>query len=191
MTPMNLPAMTSPQVNLLMSPPQMNTVMSSQMNHAMISPLNYATSPLNPAMTSAQMNPRPSMASAGLPPVVGNKVSPPPIDRTKLTTPEDVVEKNSNLLNKCKISTIAVRLAKEAYFGKEYMSYCTFRGIGRFPGLPEGDIKRMKAFLKSICIPRIVGSTVDFEAIYKSCAESIGQSCKTLRKQQLAGLPLE
>lgn len=171
---------------------QINPARTSPLNPAMTLPLNPAmTSPLNPAMKSAQVNPRPSLASAHPPPVVRNKVCPPPIDWKKLRSPEDVVEKYNSLLNKCKISTIAVRLAKEAYFGKEYMSYCTFRGIGSCPGLPEDDIKRMKTFLKSICVPRIVNSTVEFEAIYKTCVESIGQSCKSLRKQRLAGLPLE
>ena len=49
------------------------------------------------------------------------------------------------------------------------------------------EVKKMKDFLHKLCVPRVVTTSVDFEKIYKSCMESVGQACKSLRKQRLAG----
>ena len=87
--------------------------------------------------------------------------------------------------------TLAVHLAKESYFGKLHMSYCTFKGIGNLPDLPEEETKKLKKLLHEICVPCMVTSTVDFEKIYKNCLEAVVQSCKALYKQHLAGEPLD
>ena len=66
------------------------------------------------------------------------------------------------------------------------MSYCTYRGVGSFPALAGREVKELKAFLRTLCIPQIVTSSVEFEEMYKECAEAVGQACKDLRRQRLA-----
>jgi len=49
-----------------------------------------------------------------------------------------------------KISTLAVKLAKEAYFGKALMRNCTVRGTREQPGLPAEKLTELKQFLISL-----------------------------------------
>ena len=117
--------------------------------------------------------------------------NPPTVDKEKLKPPEEIVAKNEKLLNKGKISTLAARLAQESFFTREVMSQCTFHGVGTLPALPSEQVKEMKAFLKSIIMPKLTNSLPEFEMIYKSCVEAVGQRCKGLRNQQAAGQPLD
>ena len=114
----------------------------------------------------------------------------PPIDHDALITPAKVLHKYPQLISPAKISTFAVRLCKEAYFGKYVMSFCTFSGSGSLPGLPEAQFMAMKAFLFKVCVPAL-GSKIEFEGFYKKCTESVGQACKNLRTQRLCGLELD
>ena len=66
------------------------------------------------------------------------------------------------------------------------MSYCTYKGVGSLPALPDTEVNKLKAFLRTLCIPQIVTSNVEFEGIYRACVEAVGQACKELRKQRLA-----
>ena len=107
----------------------------------------------------------------------------PQINKESLLKPEDVVEKYSQFLTFSKIPTLAVRLAKESYFGKSIMARCTVRGAGKFHALPEKELKDMKFFLMKICVPRYTSSHTEFEVLWKNCTEAIGQACKSMRRQ--------
>ena len=180
-----------------MYPPPINPMMSSPRGSSKIPiPLSPKCLVLNPSAkdnlpqsgNSSNTNSGNSLGSScGSTSSVLEKPTPPPIDYEKLISPQEVVDKYPKLVKKSSISTLAVRLAKEAYFGKVHMSYCTFKGIGSCPGLPGKEVKKMKDFLHKLCVPRVVTTSVDFEKIYKSCVESVGQACKSLRKQCLAG----
>ena len=115
----------------------------------------------------------------------------PQIDKGSLITPQAVVDKYPNLLKESKIPKLSIRLAKEAYFGKEVMSFCTFKGVGSNHALPDAEVKDLKEFLKRLTLPGIVSTRQDFEIVWKNCIESIGQSCKTLRKLRLANMELK
>ena len=119
-------------------------------------------------------------------PVIKKVIAAPPIDKKQLISPQKVVEKYPKLARKSKITTLAVRLAKEAYFGKLHMSFCTFKGIGSYPALPEAEVEKMKRYLNTLCVPNLVTSKVEFEEIYKGCVDAVGQACKELRKKRLA-----
>ena len=106
----------------------------------------------------------------------------PTIDRSALLTPEEVVEKYPKLLTPSKIPTLAVRLSKEAYFGKEIMALCTVRGTGTYHALPDKELAQLKTFLYEQCHPRFTSTRVEFENMWRACIESVGQSCKGLRK---------
>ena len=105
----------------------------------------------------------------------------PPINKIQLQQPETVVEKYPKLLNITKIPTLSVRLAKESFFGKEIMKLCTVRGTGSLHPLPVAELTQLKQFLMNICVPRLTPTKIEFESLWKSCTESIGQACKSLR----------
>ena len=108
----------------------------------------------------------------------------PPIDRTKLLSSKDVVEKYPQFLFCSKLPTLAVKLCKESFFGKAIMSRCTVRGTGQFHALPETTLKEMKLFVMDLCVPRLTPTNIEFEATWKNCIESIGQACKAMRSSQ-------
>ena len=80
-----------------------------------------------------------------------------------------------------KILTLAVRLAKESYFVCKVMASCTVRGVGDQPALPKTELDKLKSFLQKLTVPRFVSSRIEFENLWKSCVESINQSCKAIR----------
>lgn len=118
------------------------------------------------------------------------KENDPPIPIVPLIEPEMVVEKYPKLVKRSKITTLAVRLAKESYFGKRMMYRCTVRGIGEFEALPQEKLMQLKAFVKALAVPRCVSSKVEFENLWKDCTYSIGQACKTIRLNIKAGKPV-
>ena len=105
----------------------------------------------------------------------------PNIDRSKLVDPQDVIDKNFKLLNKAKLPTLAVRLAKEAFFGPEIMIKCTVRGVGSHHALPKTELSKLKNLLCDLALPRLVDRRVEFEEIWKNCVNAIGQACKQYR----------
>ena len=107
----------------------------------------------------------------------------PSIDRSKLLYPENVVEKYPQFLVRSKLPTLAVKLCKESYFGKEIMLKCTVKGTGQYHALPEATMKDLKIFMTDLCVPRHTATKLEFEVTWKACIESIGQACKTLRKK--------
>ena len=115
-----------------------------------------------------------------------NKI-PPPIPYQELINPQAVVQKYPKLLKLSKISTLAVRLAKESYFGGTVMAGCTVRGVGDLPALPKTELDKLKTYLQTLTLPRFVSSRVEFENLWKSCVESINQSCKSIRKATKEG----
>ena len=89
---------------------------------------------------------------------------------------------NLNVKDTSKISTLAVKLDKEAYFGKALMRNCTVRGTREQPGLPAEKLTELKQFLISL-IPKMPQH--EFEAIWKQCIDSVSQACKSLRKKSI------
>ena len=106
----------------------------------------------------------------------------PPIDKASLLEPEAVLEKYPKLMTSAKLSTLAVRLSKEAYFGKTIMALCTVRGTGSFHALPGEELSKLKMLLFQQSHPRLIGNRVEFENTWKACVEAIGQAYKSLRK---------
>ena len=106
----------------------------------------------------------------------------PPIDKASLLEPQAVLEKYPKLMTSAKLSTLAVRLSKKAYFGKTIMALCTVRGTGSFHALPGEELSKLKMLLFQQSHPRLIGSRVEFENTWKACVEAIGQACKSLRK---------
>lgn len=97
----------------------------------------------------------------------------------QLLNPDLVVEKYYKLKIPSKISTLAVKLARESFFGTDLMAKCTVKGTREFGPLPEAELLKLKWFLSQL-FPTY--TKPDFEAAWKNCMDSIGQACKNLRK---------
>lgn len=108
----------------------------------------------------------------------------PPIDKTKLLKPTRSGRKISAVKYCSKLPTLAVKLCKESYFGKQVMSLCTVKGTGQFHALPEVPFKELRRFLLDLSIPILTPTRLEFEVTWKNCVESIGQACKGMRKSQ-------
>jgi len=121
-------------------------------------------------------------STSSIPATTSSKKMPlPSINYDELSPPEEIIGKHQNLLKISKIPTLAVKLAKGAYFGKDVMAACTVRGLGSYHALPDSQLKKLKIFLQRVCVPRLMTSHVEFEKTWKDCIESIGQSCKSAR----------
>ena len=56
-----------------------------------------------------------------------------------------MVHNNADLVGKeGKMTTLAVALAREAFFGEEVMAQCTAKGFGGKPGLPHKEMMSLK-----------------------------------------------
>lgn len=193
--PVPAPPIRSPYI---VSPPKaLTTTPSSQQSSAESDPDLYLinkenTPPQNKEILEQnEVSDKPPMPVPAVAPMSSKKETPlPPINYDELLRPEDVVMKYPKLASVSKIPTLAVRLAKEAFFGRYVMSFCTFRGLGSFHALPEKEVANMKAFLLKLCVPQYVSSRVEFECLYKKCIESVGQSCKALRRLRLSNQKL-
>ena len=79
-----------------------------------------------------------------------------------------------------KLPTLAVKLAKVSFFGAEVMSKCTVAGNRDLPGLPTNELESLKHTLFTL-FPQYWQSPQEFEPLWKSCTEAVGQACKRLR----------
>ena len=100
------------------------------------------------------------------------------IDKTQLKSPQDVLNKNSNLASQVgKMTILAVVLAREAFFGGQVMGQCTAKGHGDKPALPHQELMELKdvikgAYLQYWNLPHV------FESQWNKCADQISQACK-------------
>ena len=135
--------------------------------------LSALTDVTNTSAVTPIMSPTQSLQS--IPPSL------PPIHRSQLIPPEEVLQKYPKYLKKDKLTRLAVRLAQESYFGKEIMVLCTVQGNSDLHALPADALRQLKSFLISVTAPRYYPDRIAFETLWKSCSNSIGQSCKNLR----------
>lgn len=95
-------------------------------------------------------------------------------------TVQAVIENNHKLT---KVSTLAVKIAKEAVFGEMVMRKCTPMGSRELPGLPRKELFQIKQALFDL-FPSYWKNSEDFETIWATCIDSIGQACKRLRSKK-------
>ena len=100
---------------------------------------------------------------------------------SQLIPPDQVVAKYPGLLRKDRLSRLAVRLAQESYFGREIMALCTVQGNGDWHALPADRLQQLKTYMVSLCVPRYYPDRYTFETLWKTCTNSLDQSCKHLR----------
>ena len=105
------------------------------------------------------------------------------IDKAKLSTPEAVLTKYPTLRVESKIGILAVKLAKEAIFGKDVLAQCTVNGCRDLPALPLPELNELKQVLFRQ-FPSYWHTPEEFERIWERAGESIGQCAKGLRRKQ-------
>ena len=79
------------------------------------------------------------------------------------------------------MSILAVKLAREAFFGDSTLKRCTPQGWNDLPALPQAELHQLKATLFDQ-FPRFWASPERFEQKWTICQESIAQASKRLRK---------
>ena len=137
----------------------------------------------SPATAVSQPNPPPPAIprSHTLQPkklVTNDKALPSGAIEERLSAADDVIARYPNLKGG-KVPTLAVKLAKEAFFGEKIMKQCTPLGGRELPGLPTTELQQLKEALYSTT-PQYWSNIADFESVWSDCIASIGQVCKRL-----------
>lgn len=130
--------------------------------------------------------PRPAVTPQPLqrPPPSGRQLSSDIIHKSVLSSVSDVVQSNPDLVGKeGKMGTMAVILAREAFFGEEVMGMCTAKGYGDKPGLPLKELMALKQEMRNL-YPQYTHTNVAFEDKWLKCLEAISQTCKHVRTKQ-------
>ena len=100
------------------------------------------------------------------------------IDKTQLKSPQDVLNENSHLASQVgKMTTLAVVLAREAFFGDQVMGQCTAKGHGDKPALLHQELTELKDVIKG-AYPQYWNSPHTFESQWNKCTDQISQACK-------------
>ena len=93
----------------------------------------------------------------------------------------DVIGANSKLLQSvAKAGRLAVKLARESYFGEDMMCVSTVSG------LPKDKLKEIKARLYEVYR---FDNLVEFEPLWQKCLVAIGKACQGLRAKNTISIP--
>ena len=96
--------------------------------------------------------------------------------------PDDVIRKYPKLKGESKAGKLAVKLAKEAYFGDKILVQCTVSGCQDLPALPVQELSELKQTML-LLFPKFCNSPQEFEHLWTSCCEVIGQAAKALKRK--------
>lgn len=106
------------------------------------------------------------------------------INKEELLNPDVVVLKYAMYKSESKIGTLAVKLARESFFGQAVLGKCTVAGCRDLPGLPTGEVQKLKKYLFNL-FPKYKSNPVGFELLWSNCVASINQCAKTIRKAKI------
>ena len=119
----------------------------------------------------------PSSATTTIPTPPPPIPSVPTASQPLLQSPEAVTLKYAKFKALNKISTLAVKLAKELYFGIEVLKASTVRGCRDLPILNQNTL--MQFLFQQF--PQFWHCPAEFEPKWSTCIESINQCCKGIR----------
>lgn len=102
------------------------------------------------------------------------------IDRDNLVPPHVTIDKYPKLQVESKVSQLAIKLAKESFFGDSVLLQCTVAGQGKLSALPNAPLNDLKRAIFKL-LPKYHQHPMSFEKTWKDCSEAIGQCCKRLR----------
>ena len=177
--------------HLSLPTPQIQPHVSSQTRHTpqsrlpMRQPLRaHPPPPTIPQRVQSPLSPRLSAPTLPLPQQKkkGVTLESATIDKSKLQTVEAVVEKYRKLKTVGNASALAVKLAKESFFGERVLIRCTVYGARDEPALPTAELSQLKQAIFNL-FPQFWQSPTQFEPVWNNCTTSINQSCKSLRSK--------
>ena len=189
------PPQSRSQVALLRPTPQIQPDFSS---HAPVTPRSHLPmqQPLRanqapPSTTSQHIQ---SLTAPTLPlPLQKNKgitLESAAIDKSTLQPVAVVVEKYKKLKTVGSAGTLAVKLARECFFGEDVLAKCTVYGARDKPALPSAELAQLKQAMFNL-FPQFWQSPIQFEPVWNACVISINQCNKGLRsKVSLASVQL-
>ena len=105
-----------------------------------------ALDPPPTALKSPPLDVLPPSSIGGVNPIFQELAS-SEIDKTQLKRIPDVFQKYAELRKECKMTILAVKLAREVIFGDEILKRCTPRGWNGLPALPQAERNKLKATL--------------------------------------------
>lgn len=97
-----------------------------------------------------------------------------------LLSPDEVIKKYPKYVNTSNIGRLAVRLAREAYFGKELMKKSTALGCQDKPRLPKEKLDSLKLKLLSL-FPQFAAAPHEFEPLWTRSVAAINHHAASLR----------
>ena len=100
-----------------------------------------------------------------------------------LINPQDVVRKYKKYLNPSDLPRFTVKLAREAFIGESTMSQCTVQGQRAQPALPPDKLESLQQFVKKLSFPTLFAEETEFDDVWKTCLNSLGQACKNCRSK--------
>ena len=103
------------------------------------------------------------------------------IEKSKLLRCDTVLDRYSKLKNESRIGTLAVKLAREVFFGEDVLRKCTVAGCRDLPGLPTKEVGDLKQLMFRQ-FPAYWNSPATFEPLWTTCVNSINQCCKVLQR---------
>ena len=53
-------------------------------------------------------------------------------------------------------------------------------GVGKYPGLPTEEINQLEQTIYSL-FPRYWSSPIEYEILWRDCADAVAQACKRIR----------
>ena len=103
------------------------------------------------------------------------------INKSKLQPVARIIKNNSDLVGKDgRVTTLALILARECFFGEDVMIQCTPQGGADKPGLPYAELMQLKEEIRKT-FPQYWNAPQEIEWLWTRCLASIGQACKRLR----------
>ena len=156
-----------------------------------VTPTTLCSQPLSSNIPSTPTTPTNSMQQVSSTPTrkplpikaASNALSSSEIKKTKLMPVADVLLKYPKLKGDSKAGTLAVKLAREALFGDDILIQCTTFGNREHPALPVAELNQLKHELFQL-FPQYWPNPVEFESLWRTCGEAVGQVCKRLRSHK-------
>ena len=78
------------------------------------------------------------------------------------------------------MTTLALILARECFFGEDVMIQCTPQGGSDKPGLPYAELMQIKEEIRKT-FPQYWNAPQEIEYLWSKCMGSFGHACKRLR----------
>ena len=112
---------------------------------------------------------------------VSNALPSSAINKDQLKPASVIIRQYPKLRGDSKAGTLAVKLARQAIFGDDVLAQCTPGGSRDLPALPSDELNILKEEMFDQ-FSQYWSNPVEFEVVWGTCVNAVGQACKRLRK---------